>query len=1243
MATMFAFLVILTAALLRVGLPDDSHDVTLKPPTFRGGTLGKNVSTLHRIYSAKPPPPWHGPAPDVADDVADASRDRLRVGPRRGLRVFPGMQLFYSRAGETAPRQQSLPLPPSSVESVLLTSESNVGDTGVLLPLVLSFYKTHDPKTNAVVLLSTASTAAKRAEWTAWGARHGVVVGFVKSPHERVVIGRFFCYLAYVRRLLSDRPGVTRVAMVDATDVLFQDMFMRRIPRDAVAYVAEPEHMRIGACNVHRGWIEGCQKYGKVVFDRVKEKPRICAGTVAGGTAAVEVFLRRFTGEMERTDYCNDQGVLNVMVHTGGLGQLDVDGSGSGVLRAGRGGEELRMTVWRHEDGPIMSLNTARREQDEARVLGVPVLHFGHSNAWASSYLAARGEELRREWIAKVGAIKGPPISLFASAAASSAAAATAEATPPPFSVAFYVQAAAGDPGVAVDALKSIRRFYPHAPVMLVSAPGEDYTVLCRYYVCVAEAWREDESGGDSGELEAASRSGGASVHTVKSLRDGAAGTAVAGSTIRVSGDAGSWGEEAAAASKLSGPPEICGSGRAKQFVATIRAVARWAATVEHDAPDDAKDTDNSGTLERAARTSPGSVIKRRRGVEWLVLMDPGTRLLAPVTRIPTVDANGADDQHWTRALNPKLLEKAAEVSGTMPAYHHSGLCGGAALRVSSLVNGRALRLDALKPLDDRVDWWHDVALATYFAFNGGAVAPWPDLRENGHPAAAHGPTAFERVGARYARHAGRAQGGGGAIALEGSDRLLFRRVNPEKHLGYVPPRDAVYDASAAAEIAEDAEEDGAASALAAEEVDPVRFASGAEALPWETQGGSIWGGNSRGGMDKAAGGALAWLLGMEAFRVRLPPSAPSPPPSSPPQTVVPYEVKGRERAAIDVDDVLTEGSHDETPVTMGYFLIALGPKYVEEAARLVRTIRKAGKDTKPVAVLVLPSDVELATGTNVFHLVIPYQVGRHASDGMDSATLTVGRCESRLLQPNSESTYRISSSLNSFNYIFMNFKRRVHYSKEHERYNILPRLRATDYAPYTEFIMLDTDILCSGPTDGVWASFQRSGQAISAPGLVTDCKWHFGTICAVSSKLGLTSQLPHVHAGAVYVNMRLGQSAKTELKKFRADTVYAFKNYDALGFKRWFRQKSRVLEILYSYAFSRAGYAPLDFYEHLIINFNIKATEALPSGLQRIGGYEPRRAPGGGVYPFTHYFIKAGFGGDYTQHYKALTQSGGG
>ena len=376
------------------------------------------------------------------------------------------------------------PLPPEGTKYVVLTSESNLGDPDALLPLVLSFRKHHDDATGKVVLLSTASRAKDRTKWTRWADTHGVIVGFVKPPHKQIVIGRFFAYHAYVKRLSTQRPEVTAVAMMDATDVLFQSELMSRVPSDEVAYVLEPRHTTIGQCPVHRRWIEGCAKYGRKVWRRVSPKPRVCAGTVLGGVASVEKFLAAFTAEMTRTDFCNDQGVLNVMVHTGALGESP--------------------TLWSHEDGPVLSLNTAKEKDDATRAPTAPVLHFGHSSAWASRYLGRAGGELASEWRrererAKVGedvvVVETMPAPVSAT---SDREEGTRSATSDGgegarkiinLSVAFYVEALPGDPRVAVDALKSIRRHHPTAPVLLLGPPGDDYTVLCRYYVCVAELW----------------------------------------------------------------------------------------------------------------------------------------------------------------------------------------------------------------------------------------------------------------------------------------------------------------------------------------------------------------------------------------------------------------------------------------------------------------------------------------------------------------------------------------------------------------------------------------------------------------------------------------------------------------------------------------------------------------------------------------------------------------------------------
>ena len=76
------------------------------------------------------------------------------------------------------------------------------------------------------------------------------------------------------------------------------------------------------------------------------------------------------------------------------------------------------------------------------------------------------------------------------------------------------------------------------------------------------------------------------------------------------------------------------------------------------------------------------------------------------------------------------------------------------------------------------------------------------------------------------------------------------------------------------------------------------------------------------------------------------------------------------------------------------------------------------------------------------------------------------------------------------------------------------------------------------------------------------------------------------------------------------------------------------------SLAFHRAGFVPLDFYRFPVINFNIRADEKLPSNAQRLGGHPQRASEDGSPYPFTHYFVKAGFAEDYRRQYEALTAS---
>ena len=211
-------------------------------------------------------------------------------------------------------------------------------------------------------------------------------------------------------------------------------------------------------------------------------------------------------------------------------------------------------------------------------------------------------------------------------------------------------------------------------------------------------------------------------------------------------------------------------------------------------------------------------------GSEWLVLVDPSTRLVQPVTRLPAAGRTPrARTTRTGRALR-RRARRAREVSGRTPEYHHSGLCGGAALRARTLAEGRVPNLAALKRLDDRVDRWHDVALAAFFMFNGARTRPWDDARENGHPPPDFGPTAFERLGKDEAN----------AAPLAAEDARLYRRVDPETHRGYAPDADAVYDpAKARGGAAENGGERPSTRSPENAASTPERE-SAEEALPWD-------------------------------------------------------------------------------------------------------------------------------------------------------------------------------------------------------------------------------------------------------------------------------------------------------------------------------------------------------------------------------------------------------------------------
>ena len=158
---------------------------------------------------------------------------------------------------------------------------------------------------------------------------------------------RFFLY----RDLLAREGGSGQVLMTDVRDVIFQaDPFFlvgggeAGFPSLALALEGpSPGGVAIGECGHTSRWVKG--HLGPEVLESLKDKPLSCSGTVAGSREAVADYLDLmcsrlvpFTPGKHMAGY--DQGVHNLLLHSGELGEpLLVDNSGD-ILTLGHFPEE---------------------------------------------------------------------------------------------------------------------------------------------------------------------------------------------------------------------------------------------------------------------------------------------------------------------------------------------------------------------------------------------------------------------------------------------------------------------------------------------------------------------------------------------------------------------------------------------------------------------------------------------------------------------------------------------------------------------------------------------------------------------------------------------------------------------------------------------------------------------------------------------------------------------------------------
>lgn len=150
------------------------------------------------------------------------------------------------------------------------------------------------------------------------------------------VLFRFALYLHFMS--LPESRIYRRCLHADLFDTYFQrDPFAVVDMRGGLAVFAENSQIRIGHCSFHRYWYNGCQQIGKLL-GRAHAELRICMGVVLGFHAAFLNFLKMtLFYVMQR---CNDQGVLNMLTHSGKYAEV------------------MPVTVFTSQDGAVIHLNT---------------------------------------------------------------------------------------------------------------------------------------------------------------------------------------------------------------------------------------------------------------------------------------------------------------------------------------------------------------------------------------------------------------------------------------------------------------------------------------------------------------------------------------------------------------------------------------------------------------------------------------------------------------------------------------------------------------------------------------------------------------------------------------------------------------------------------------------------------------------------------------------------------------------
>lgn len=266
-----------------------------------------------------------------------------------------------------------------------------------------------------------------------------------------------------------------------------------------------------------------------------------------------------------------------------------------------------------------------------------------------------------------------------------------------------------------------------------------------------------------------------------------------------------------------------------------------------------------------------------------------------------------------------------------------------------------------------------------------------------------------------------------------------------------------------------------------------------------------------------------------------------------------------------------------------GYFLIALGERYIDECCNLAITLKKQ-KDERPIALLIHKKDLNYAQEKKIFDEFI-------------------------FFEPN------INCNL---------WKLCKNYF---EKYCLYPRFHLNDYIPYKYSITVDSDVLCQYSPNQIWNFLKYKKNPIQMIGRKKDLNWQCGKLQQVIDAVG--SHIPHVHGGFIYL-----KNNSSELKNFFDYLKNIAFKYDEYRCPRGYATPDGMVdEILFAIAHSHFNLQPIDFDEFPIMTFNYSSSITIPSTLQTENNQNINMQT---PIPFIHMFDKIN-GKNYQSIFKKI------